>query len=39
VTQTLGPAWGLHLYDMNLPLGDLVEVARRQASAHRRSLR
>jgi Protein of unknown function (DUF3089) len=39
VSQTLGPAWGLHLYDMNLPLGDLVEVARRQASAYRRSLR
>jgi Protein of unknown function (DUF3089) len=39
VSQTLGPAWGLHLYDMNLPLGDLVEVVRRQASAYRRSLR
>jgi pimeloyl-ACP methyl ester carboxylesterase len=39
VSQTLGPAWGLHLYDMNLPLGNLVEVVRRQASAYRRSLR
>ena len=38
VTPTLGPAWGLHLYDMNLPLGDLVEVVRRQAVAYRRSL-
>jgi hypothetical protein len=34
VTQTLGPAWGLHLYDMNLPLGDLVEVVRRQARSY-----
>jgi Protein of unknown function (DUF3089) len=39
VNQTLGPAWGLHLYDVNLALGDLVEVVRRQAIAHRRSLR
>ena len=39
VNQTLGPAWGLHLYDVNLALGDLVEIVRRQARAHRRSLR
>ena len=39
MNQTLGPAWGLHLYDVNLALGDLVEVVRRQAIAHRRSLR
>ena len=39
LNQTLGPAWGLHLYDVNLGLGDLVEVVRRQAIAHRRSLR
>jgi Protein of unknown function (DUF3089) len=39
VSPTLGPAWGLHLYDMNLPLGDLVELVRRQAVAYRRSLR
>jgi DUF3089 family protein len=39
VSQTLGPAWGLHLYDVNLALGDLVEVVRREAKAHRRSLR
>jgi Protein of unknown function (DUF3089) len=37
VSQTLGPDWGLHLYDVNLALGDLVEVVRRQAIAHRRS--
>jgi pimeloyl-ACP methyl ester carboxylesterase len=39
LNQTLGPAWGLHLYDVNLALGDLVEIVRRQAKAHRRSLR
>jgi Protein of unknown function (DUF3089) len=39
VTQTLGPAWGLHLYDVNLALGNLVGTVRRQASAYRRSLR
>jgi hypothetical protein len=33
VSQTLGPAWGLHLYDMNLPLGNLVDAVRRQAKA------
>jgi hypothetical protein len=37
VSQTLGPDWGLHLYDVNLALGDLVDVVRRQAIAHRRS--
>jgi DUF3089 family protein len=36
VSQTLGPDWGLHLYDMNLALGDLVDVARRQAASYRR---
>jgi hypothetical protein len=39
LNPTLGPAWGLHLYDVNLALGDLVELVRRQAIAHRRSLR
>jgi hypothetical protein len=39
VSQTLGPDWGLHLYDFNLPLGDLVEVVRRQAGAYRRKAR
>jgi Protein of unknown function (DUF3089) len=37
VSQSLGPGWGLHLYDVNLALGDLVELVRRQARAHRRS--
>jgi Protein of unknown function (DUF3089) len=39
LNQSLGPAWGLHLYDVNLALGDLVGLVRRQAIAHRRSLR
>ncbi len=34
VTQTLGPAWGLHLYDVNIALGDLVALVRQQAAAH-----
>ena len=33
VTQSLGPAWGLHLVDMNLAFGNLVDVVRRQAAA------
>jgi hypothetical protein len=33
VTETLGPAWGLHLYDVNLALGDLLEVVATQAEA------
>jgi Protein of unknown function (DUF3089) len=36
VTERIGPDWGLHLYDVNLALGDLVEVARRQAKAYAR---
>jgi Protein of unknown function (DUF3089) len=39
LSQTLGPDWGLHLYDVNLALGDLVALVRRQAAAYRRSLR
>ena len=39
LAQTLGPAWGLHLYDINIALGDLVEIVRRQAIIHRRSHR
>jgi Protein of unknown function (DUF3089) len=37
LSESLGPGWGLHLFDVNLPLGDLVELVRRQAKAHRRS--
>ncbi len=36
VTERIGPDWGLHLYDVNLALGNLVEVARRQAKAYAR---
>jgi pimeloyl-ACP methyl ester carboxylesterase len=36
--ESLGPGWGLHLFDVNLALGDLVELVRRQAAAHRRAL-
>jgi pimeloyl-ACP methyl ester carboxylesterase len=31
--QPLGPRWGLHNGDVNLALGDLVEVVRRQAES------
>jgi pimeloyl-ACP methyl ester carboxylesterase len=36
VTERIGPDWGLHLYDVNLALGNLVEVAHRQAEAYAR---
>ena len=36
VSERIGPAWGLHLYDVNLPLGNLVGVVRRQAKAYLR---
>ena len=36
VTERIGPDWGPHLYDVNLALGNLVEVARRQAKAYAR---
>ncbi len=35
VSQTLGPAWGLHLVDVNIALGNLVDLARSQAAAYR----
>jgi hypothetical protein len=31
--QQLGPAWGLHVADVNLALGDLVELVGREARA------
>jgi hypothetical protein len=34
VSQTLGPAWGLHLYDVNLALGNLVSLVASQAKAY-----
>jgi hypothetical protein len=36
VSQSLGPTWGLHQVDVNIALGNLVEVVRRQAAAWRR---
>jgi hypothetical protein len=32
--DTLGPTWGLHIADVTLALGDLVEAVRRQEAAH-----
>jgi hypothetical protein len=34
VTQSLGPTWGLHLVDVHLAYGNLVELVRRQAAAY-----
>jgi hypothetical protein len=34
VTQTLGPTWGLHLVDVNIALGDLVDLARAESAAY-----
>lgn len=34
VTQSLGPRWGLHLVDVNLALGNLVQLVRQQAAAY-----
>jgi hypothetical protein len=31
--ESLGPTWGLHLYDVNVAMGDLVSLARAQAAA------
>jgi len=33
LVQTIGAGWGLHLYDVNLALGNLVELVRQQAGA------
>jgi hypothetical protein len=37
VAQTLGPGWGLHLYDFNLALGNLVALVGSEAAAYRPS--
>jgi hypothetical protein len=34
VSQTLGPTWGLHLVDVNIALGDLVDLARSEAASY-----
>jgi len=36
---TLGPGWGLHLIDVNLALGNLVELVHDQGTAYRRAQR
>lgn len=33
VEQSIGPTWGLHLYDVNIALGNLVELVRQQSAA------
>ena len=33
VSQVLGPTWGLHLVDVNIALGNLVELVRQQTAA------
>ena len=35
VSETLGPLWGYHTVDVNLLLGNLVDVVGRQIAAHR----
>jgi DUF3089 family protein len=36
VTESLGPTWGLHLVDVNIALGNLVGLVRREAVAYGR---
>jgi hypothetical protein len=36
VSETLGPAWGYHLYDMNLGFGDLLQDVHSEESAYAR---
>lgn len=38
LTPTPDATWGFHLGDMNLPLGNLTMLVRKQAAAYRRSL-
>jgi hypothetical protein len=33
VTQSIGPTWGLHLVDVNIALGNLVDLVRQEATA------
>ena len=34
VTESLGPKWGLHLYDVNLALGNLVSLVASESAAY-----
>ena len=36
LSQTLGPTWGLHLVDVNIAMGNLVDLVRQQAAAYSR---
>jgi len=36
ITQTLGDAWGLHLYDFNIDLGNLVTLVHDEAAVYSR---
>jgi hypothetical protein len=36
LVNSIGPTWGLHLVDVNVTLGDLVDLVRRQAAAFNR---
>ena len=36
IGQTVGPAWGLHLVDVNIALGNLVDLARAEGAAYTR---
>ena len=35
VSQVLGPTWGLHLVDMNIAMGNLVDLVRKQGAAYK----
>jgi hypothetical protein len=35
VTESIGPTWGLHLYDYGLSLGNLVNVVKQEAAAYK----
>ncbi len=35
VTESIGPTWGLHLYDYGLALGNLVNVVKQEAAAYK----
>jgi hypothetical protein len=39
VRESLGPTWGLHLVDVNLALGNLVDLVRAQSRAYRAASR
>lgn len=36
ISPILGPTWGLHIEDVNIALGDLVDLVRSQAAKYSR---